>query len=61
MRILAVGDLHGDLLMVDRAIDQFGPDALLCVGDWGDPGEVAEADLTRPHAARPQPDHLRQP
>ena len=47
MRILAVGDLHGDLAAVDRALDRFRPDALACVGDWGDEDEVAEADLAR--------------
>lgn len=47
MRILAVGDLHGDLGAVDRAIDRFRPDALVCVGDWGDEAELVQADFAR--------------
>ena len=47
MRILAVGDLHGDLAAVGRAVDRFRPDALVGVGDWGDASEVAEVDLAR--------------
>ena len=47
MRILAVGDLHGNLGVVDRAIGRLDPTALLCVGDWGDPEQVAEAELAR--------------
>jgi Icc-related predicted phosphoesterase len=45
MRILAVSDLHGDLDSVREAIAQFAPDRLLCCGDWGDPEQVARADL----------------
>ncbi len=45
MLILAVGDMHGDLASVHRAIDQFAPDLLLSCGDWGDPNQVAEGDL----------------
>ncbi len=46
MPILVVSDLHGDLGSVREAIDHFRPDALLCCGDWGDPEELSEADLT---------------
>jgi uncharacterized protein len=45
MRILAVSDLHGDLGSVREALAQFRPGALLCCGDWGDPGEVDEPAL----------------
>lgn len=45
MRILAVSDLHGDLASARAAIARFTPDALLCCGDWGDPGEFDEAEL----------------
>ena len=45
MRIRAISDLHGDLASAREAIDRFAPDLLLCCGDWGDPEEVAEADL----------------
>lgn len=44
-RLLVVSDLHGDLDAVREALDRFTPDALLCCGDWGDPGEVRAADL----------------
>ena len=53
MRVLAVGDIHGDLGSVDRALAWFRPDGLICVGDWGDAAEVAEADLTRILTALP--------
>ncbi len=53
MRILAVGDLHGDLGVVDRAIDRFDPDALLCVGDWGDANQLIETELARVVARLP--------
>ncbi len=45
MRVLALGDMHGDLASVHRAIDQTAPDLILSCGDWGDPEEVAEQDL----------------
>ncbi len=45
MRILAVSDLHGDLDSVRAALDRFGPDLLLCCGDWGEPEEVSEPEL----------------
>ncbi|MFO0889831.1 MAG: metallophosphoesterase [Isosphaeraceae bacterium] len=45
MRILAISDLHGDFGVAMRACRQVRPDLLLCCGDWGDPGEVSEADL----------------
>jgi Icc-related predicted phosphoesterase len=39
-RIIAVGDLHGETEPLFRLLDRENPDGLLCVGDWGDPGEV---------------------
>lgn len=45
MRILAIGDLHGDLGPVHEALDRYRLDALLCCGDWGDPGELDAARL----------------
>jgi Icc-related predicted phosphoesterase len=45
MRILAISDLHGDLGAAHEALDRFAPDLLVCCGDWGDPHQVAEADL----------------
>jgi Icc-related predicted phosphoesterase len=46
MRILVISDLHGDLSSAREAVDLFAPDVLLCCGDWGDPDEVAEANIT---------------
>ena len=40
-RVVAVGDLHGDTESLFRMLDAEAPDGLLCVGDWGDPGEIA--------------------
>lgn len=45
MRALVVGDIHGDLASVHRALDHVAPDLLLSCGDWGDPEQVAEHDL----------------
>ena len=45
MRVLVVSDLHGDLDSAIRARTQFQPDLLLSCGDWGDPEQVAAADL----------------
>lgn len=48
MKLLAVGDLHGNTDALFRLLDREGvPDALLCVGDWGDPGEIAPAEWDR--------------
>jgi Icc-related predicted phosphoesterase len=46
MRILVVSDLHGDLSAVREALAAYRPDALLSCGDWGDPVEVDEAELS---------------
>jgi Icc-related predicted phosphoesterase len=43
MRLLAVGDLHGDTAPLLRLLDSEVPDGLLCVGDWGDPGQIDAA------------------
>jgi Icc-related predicted phosphoesterase len=47
MRILAISDLHGDFAQAIDACARLRPDLLLCGGDWGDPEEVAAADLGR--------------
>lgn len=41
MRVVAVGDLHGETANLFRLLDTERPDGLLCVGDWGDPGQIA--------------------
>lgn len=41
MKLIAVGDLHGETDGLFRLLDTEAPDGLLCVGDWGDPGEVS--------------------
>lgn len=40
MRIVAVGDMHGNLQAVFAAIMTAKPDLLLSCGDWGDPGQL---------------------
>lgn len=48
MNLLTVGDLHGDVDALFRLLDTEGvPDVLLCVGDWGDPGEIPAAEWHR--------------
>src|SRR5687768_7182640 len=44
-RLLVISDLHGDLKPAWAAVEAAEPDALLCCGDWGDPGEVEFYDL----------------
>ena len=44
MRILCVGDMHGELVAVKALTRELAPDALLCCGDWGDPGQVSRDD-----------------
>jgi uncharacterized protein len=46
MRVLVVSDLHGDLDAAIRARIHIQPDLILSCGDWGDPEQVPEADLT---------------
>jgi uncharacterized protein len=46
MRILVVSDLHGDLRSAWEAIERFRPDVLLSCGDWGDPDQVTDAELS---------------
>jgi Icc-related predicted phosphoesterase len=46
MRVLVVSDVHGDLDSARRARTHFQPDLILSCGDWGDPDQVPEADLT---------------
>jgi len=43
MLILAAGDFHGALDWLPPLPDRHRPDLLLCVGDWGDPGQVPAA------------------
>lgn len=45
MRILVLGDAHGDFQGARRALERFAPDLLLGCGDWGNVGEVSEADF----------------
>lgn len=47
MKIIAVGDLHGVTEPLFHVLDRETPDALLCVGDWGDPGEIDDATWNR--------------
>ena len=46
MHILVVSDLHGDLKSAHRAVSFVQPDLILSCGDWGDPEEVDENELT---------------
>ena len=43
MRLLCVGDLHGNTDLLLRLLDDDQLDGLLCVGDWGDPGQIIGA------------------
>ena len=45
MRILVVSDLHGDLKAAHQACVVVRPDLILSCGDWGDPDQVAKAEL----------------
>lgn len=45
MRILVIGDAHGDFQAIRRALKRFTPQLLLGCGDWGDAAEVSEADF----------------
>lgn len=45
MRLLTISDLHGNLDAAWAAIEAVEPDVLLSCGDWGDPDQVALADL----------------
>lgn len=53
MRILVVSDLHGDLKSARRAATRTRPDMILSCGDWGDPDQVAEDELTSLMSAGP--------
>jgi len=46
MRFLAISDLHGEFHKAHLACERFRPNLLLCCGDWGDPEQVSEADLS---------------
>jgi Icc-related predicted phosphoesterase len=46
MRILVISDLHGNLRSAWEAIERFKPDVLFSCGDWGDPDQVTEAELS---------------
>ncbi|QEH34240.1 Calcineurin-like phosphoesterase superfamily domain protein [Aquisphaera giovannonii] len=45
MKILAISDLHGELSQAREALGAVRPDVVLSCGDWGDPGEIDEADF----------------
>ncbi|HTE19778.1 MAG TPA: metallophosphoesterase [Armatimonadota bacterium] len=45
MRLLTISDLHGNLDAAWAAIEAAEPDVFLSCGDWGDPDQVALADL----------------
>lgn len=44
IRTLVIGDMHGQLGFVWQALDSEQPELLLCVGDWGDAGEIPRED-----------------
>jgi len=41
LKALVVGDMHGQMETVWKAVEEERPDLLICVGDWGDPGQIA--------------------
>ena len=43
MSLLAIGDLHGDTDSLFQLFETEKPDGILCVGDWGDEGQIADA------------------
>lgn len=45
MRILVVGDAHGDFEATQNALERFAPELILGCGDWGGVGEASEADF----------------
>jgi Icc-related predicted phosphoesterase len=45
MLLCAVGDFHGQVDWLPDFLDQHRPDLLLCVGDWGDPGQLSESQF----------------
>jgi Icc-related predicted phosphoesterase len=47
MRILGIGDLHGEFERALEVCRSIRPDYVLCCGDWGDPEQVAASDLER--------------
>jgi len=46
MKILAIGDMHGNFSAVHTALSRYEPDIILSPGDWGDPGQIKERDLS---------------
>jgi len=40
VKVIGVGDLHGETEPLFRLLETEAPDLLLCVGDWGDPGQI---------------------
>jgi Icc-related predicted phosphoesterase len=53
VQILVVSDLHGDLDSAHRAAVFIQPELILSCGDWGDPDQVDETDLTSLLATAP--------
>ncbi|GBC99389.1 3',5'-cyclic adenosine monophosphate phosphodiesterase CpdA [bacterium HR17] len=47
MRVLVVGDLHGRWDGLWQALETEKPALVLCVGDWGDPGQVSRDGFER--------------
>ncbi len=44
VRTLVIGDMHGQMRFVWQALDGEQPELLLCVGDWGDVGQIPRED-----------------
>ncbi len=44
LKTLVVGDMHGQLKTLWDALTEEQPQLLVCVGDWGDPGQIELAD-----------------
>jgi Icc-related predicted phosphoesterase len=47
MKALAIGDLHGNVALALDLAQRERPSILLSTGDWGDPGQVAAANMER--------------
>lgn len=45
LKALVVGDMHGRLETVWKALEDERPDIVICTGDWGDPGQIDTQDF----------------